>query len=128
MWKHGSLDIWNKILLTESLIESSQWKEARNQISPLLEHKPSKEICLLMAAIEEGDSNDVQKINSWISRSNFGKLGKVWICSISGESQSIWTSVSQAGYFNSLIWDYPNQNSKLYSSGFQMNKIGYIDN
>ena len=50
--------------------------QAKKQISNLLEHKPSKEVCLLMSKIEEGDTNDPQKINAWISRSNFGDLNK----------------------------------------------------
>ena len=71
---------------------------------------------MTMAKIEEGDSNDVQKINSWISRSNFGKLNKVWICRISNISQTEWSSVSKAGYFNSLEWRRPKMiNHELYT-------------
>ena len=69
-----------RILLTEALIEENNWTDARNQIKSLLEHKPLKQVCLLMAKIEEGDSGDPQKIDAWIARSNTGKLSKIWIC------------------------------------------------
>ena len=92
----------SKIILTESLIENENWQEAKKQLSSFLEHKPKREVCLLMAKIEEGDTNDPQKINSWITRSNFGKFSKIWVCRISNASQLEWSSVSKEGYFNSL--------------------------
>ena len=116
-----------KILLTECHIEKQSWNEARNQIKSLLDHKPSREICLLMAKIEEGYSGDPQKINAWVSRSNVGKLSKIWVCHISGISQTHWSSVSKEGYFNSLEWKYPNNISILEGSGFEINSIDYID-
>ena len=118
----------SKILLTESLIENENWLEAKKQLSSLLEHKPQRDVCLLMAKIEEGESNDPQKINSWISRANFGKLNKIWICRISNISQLEWASVSKAGYFNSLDWKYPINNTELTSSNLETNSIEYIDN
>jgi len=70
----------------------------------LLNHNPLKEVCLLMAKIEEGDSNDPQKINAWVSRSNYANLNKIWVCKFTGISQINWTSLSDTGYFNSLNW------------------------
>ena len=117
----------SKILLTETLIEEQDWINARNQIKSLLEHKPLKEVCLLMAKIEEGDNGDPQKIDAWVSRSNTGKLSKIWICRISSLPQTEWTSISQAGYFNSLDWKYPNNISQLTGLEFEASKINYID-
>jgi len=117
----------SKILLTETLIEEQDWINARNQIKSLLEHKPLKEVCLLMAKIEEGDNGNPQKIDAWISRSNVSKLSKIWICRISGLPQTEWTSISQAGYFNSLDWKYPNNISQLTGLEFEASKINYID-
>ena len=116
----------SKILLTESLIENENWQEAKKQLSSLLEHKPNREVCLLMAKIEEGDTNDPQKVNSWISRSNFGNLSKIWVCRISNISQSEWSSVSKSGYFNSLDWKYPRNNIEFNSSPLETQAIEYI--
>ena len=52
------------ILMVEAFVESKKWDDARNQIKDLLDVRPKKEVCLLMAKIEEGDSSDVQKINA----------------------------------------------------------------
>ena len=117
----------SRILLSESSIEEEKWENAKNYLKPLLEHKPFKLVCLLMAKIEEGDSNDPQKVNSWISRSNFGKLNKVWICRITHQSQLEWSSLSNGGHFNSLDWKYPSNNIKNLSSEFESELIEYIN-
>ena len=95
------------ILMVEALIESKKWDDARNQIKDLLDVRPKKEVCLLMAKIEEGDSGDVQKINAWTQRAKDGAANNIWICTISKKSQQTWSSVSEAGYFNSLEWRQP---------------------
>ena len=118
----------SRILMAESLIDKQKWIEAKNQITSLLEHKPSKEICLLMSIIEAGVSNDPQKINAWVSRSNFGELNNIWICRFSNVSEEKWTSVSKAGYFNSLVWKKPESLTELPSSGIESNIIKYINN
>ena len=116
-----------KILLSESNIDEQNWDKARHQLRSLLEHQPLKEVCLLMAKIEEGKSGDPQKINAWISRSNLGKLGKVWVCQISGTSQAQWTSLSLGGFFNTLEWRYEKNVSELRDPGLEMSSINYID-
>ena len=80
-----------------------------------------------MAKIEEGENNDPQKINSWINRSNFGRLNKIWICKITNVHQFEWSSLSKSGYFNSLEWRYPNDNSSLNFSQLEKDRIEYID-
>ena len=95
------------ILMVETFVESKKWDDARNQIKDLLDVRPKKEVCLLMAKIEEGDSGDVQKINAWTQRAKDGAANNIWICTISKKSQQTWSSVSEAGYFNSLEWRQP---------------------
>ena len=115
----------SKILLAESLIDSQNWTEAKKQLNTLLEHKPSRKVCLLMSKIEECDSNDPQKAKAWISRSNFGDLNKIWICRISNISQEKWTSVSNSGYFNSLEWKKPSIIDVSQNSSYKNNIIDY---
>ena len=97
----------SRMLLVEASISSKKWDEARNQIKNLIDVKPKKEVCLLMAKIEEGDSNDIQKIKSWQLRSKNGANSDLWVCMVSKRSQFEWSSVSDSGYFNSLEWKQP---------------------
>lgn len=118
----------SKILLAEAFIESKNWEKARNTLNSLLEHKPIQKVCLLMSEIEKGESNDPQKINAWVTRSNFGELDNIWICRISGISQNQWTSISKSGYFNSLEWKKPDRSSGLLNRDFESKIIEYINN
>ena len=95
-------------LLVEALILDKKWDEARNKLKTLLDVRPKKEVCLLMAKIEEGENNNFQKINSWQVRSEKGAENNIWICMVSNKQQNEWTSVSYGGYFNSLVWKQPN--------------------
>ena len=100
-------DTESKILLIEASIANSKWDNARIIIKDLLNTQPDKQICLLMAKIEEGDNGDVQKMNSWILRSQNGKEKNIWVCMISGQHQLYWSTLSKNGHFNSLEWRKP---------------------
>ena len=97
----------SKLLLIEASILDKKWNEARNEIKSLIDVQPKKEICLLMAKIEEGDTGDVQKTNSWILRARNGEENKIWVCFFSNKVQEEWSSVSNGGFFNSLEWKKP---------------------
>lgn len=97
----------SKVLLAEAAIMSKEWDIARNFIVDLLKFQPKKEVCLLMALIEEGETGDIQKINSWNMRAQNGEQNKIWVCLVSKESQNEWNSISNAGHFNSLEWRQP---------------------
>lgn len=97
----------SKVLMIESSIFSKNWNLARGSIESLIDIKPSKEVCLLMAKIEEGDTGDINKSNSWNFRSKDGDINETWVCMISNKYQDKWTSVSNEGYFNSLVWKQP---------------------
>ena len=104
------------VLIVEAAIVSKKWDLARNKIKELLDVQPKKEICLLMAKIEEGESGNMQKKNSWIARSKNGVDSNIWVCIISNKTQNEWSSVSDAGYFNSLEWRRPKMlNQNLYT-------------
>ena len=109
----------SQIMLIESFIFENNWVDARKNIQNLLDVEPKKEVCLLMAKIEEGDTGDIQKINSWSLRAKNGIESRMWICIISKKSYKAWSSVSEEGYFNSLEWkqpaiiEQPNENKYL---------------
>ena len=107
----------SKLLLIEASIFDKKWNEARNEIKGLIDIQPKKEICLLMAKIEEGDTGDIQKTNSWILRARNGEENKMWVCFFSNKVQEKWSSVSNGGFFNSLEWKKPLMINSLISSG-----------
>jgi HemY protein len=106
----------SKILLIEAAIVCKKWDLARNEIKVLLDIKPKKEACLLMAKIEEGETGNIQKANSWSLRAKNGLDKNIWICLVSNTNQNEWTSVSNAGHFNSLEWRQPNMINQFDNS------------
>ena len=100
-------------LLVEASILEKKWTEAKDKLKKLLDTKPKKNVCLLMAKIEEGENNNSQIINSWKIRSEKGAENNIWICGVSNKQQNEWTSVSYGGYFNSLVWKQPNVLSQI---------------
>lgn len=115
-------NIESKILLVESSILSKKWPIARDQIKDLLDTNPRKDVCLLMAQIEQGELNDIQKFNSWMFRSRGAIDKNVWVCVISNNIQDSWSSVSLGGYFNSLEW---RQGNMLNSEKITLEKLSY---
>ena len=57
-----------------------------------------------MAMIELGENNDIAKSNSWRMRGDNATIENCWICTITNQPHEEWSSVSKAGFFNSLEW------------------------
>ncbi len=93
----------SKKMLIFFAIKNQEWSIARMNISGLIGANPSGEICLFMADIELGENNDKQKSDSWVMRSENTLTENFWICKITNKSQEEWNSLSDSGYFNSLV-------------------------
>ena len=89
------------------LIKNQKWETARDNIKGLIGINPSREICIFMADIELGENNDKQKSDAWIKRSESASPENIWICRITNQSQLEWSTLSDSGYFNSLVWTSP---------------------
>jgi len=97
----------SKKMLIFFAIRNQEWQVARSNISGLIGSNPTKEICLFMADIELGENNDKQKSDSWILRSENLIVENIWMCKITNQSQEEWNSLSDSGYFNSLVLNNP---------------------
>lgn len=97
----------SKILLIEASILCKKWQDARKEIKDLIDVNPKKEVCIMMAKIEEGDTGNIQAANAWKNRAKNGIEKNIWICSITNKAQGEWSSISESGYFNSLVWKKP---------------------
>ena len=93
----------SKKMLIFFAIKNEEWSIARNNIVGLIGSNPTREICIFMADIELGENNDKQKSDSWRLRSENLLSENVWICKVSNQQQEEWNSLSDSGYFNSLV-------------------------
>ncbi len=94
----------SKKLLIYFAIKNSNWDIARNNISGMIGANPSKEICYFMSDIELGENNDKQKSDAWIMRAENASIEKTWICKITNQAQDEWSTLSNSGNYNSLVW------------------------
>ena len=97
----------SKKLLVDFAIHNGEWSIARDNISGLIKFNPDREICILMASLEMGELNDIQKRDAWMLRAESSNLDEIWICQITNISQNNWSSVADSGHFNSLEWRRP---------------------
>ena len=97
----------SKKLLVDFAIHNSEWSLAREKIKGLINFNPDREICELMALLEMGEFNDIQKRDSWMLRAENADLDEIWICQITNTPQKNWNSISDSGHFNSLEWRRP---------------------
>ncbi len=97
----------SKKLLIYFAIKNSKWDIARENIIGMIGSSPSKDICYFMSDIELGENNDKQKSDAWIMRAENAKLENTWICRITNQSQEEWSSLSNSGNYNSLVWSSP---------------------
>lgn len=105
--KNNSNNDESKKLLIYFAIKNKDWKVARKNIVGLIGPNPSKEICMFMSDLELGENNDKQKSDAWIMRAENAKLENSWICRITNQSQEEWSSLSDSGNYNSLVWSSP---------------------
>ncbi len=101
--KNNHFNEESKKLLIMFAIKNQEWSIARKNIIGLIGSNPSGEICIFMADIELGENNDKQKSDSWIMRSENTLVEDAWVCKITNKSQEKWSSLSDSGYFNSLV-------------------------
>ena len=94
----------SKKLLIFFAIKNQEWNIARNNIIGLIGSNPSREICLFMADIELGENNDKQKSDAWIMRAENASIENTWICRITNQAQDEWSTLSNSGNYNSLVW------------------------
>ena len=94
----------SKKLLIYFAIKNLNWNSARENISGLIGSNPSKEICYFMSDIELGENNDKQKSDAWIMRAENASSEDIWICRITNQTQEEWSTLSNSGNYNSLVW------------------------
>ena len=94
----------SKKILIEFAIYFNKWSIARENIKGLIGTNPTKEICMFMADLELGEFNDIQKSEGWKLRANNADIDNYWVCSITNNFQTEWSSLSEGGHFNSLEW------------------------
>ena len=95
----------SRIALVQSLIDANIWGAARKHLEALGLENPSSRICRLMAELEEGENNDMEKVHQWLVRASTAEPDPSWSCSECGVSNIVWAPLcGHCGALGSLEW------------------------
>lgn len=94
------------IVLARAAIDAYEWSLARNALAPFIAKAPTRQICLLMAEIEEGQSGDQGKAREWLSRAVTAPADPAWTAD--GVISQDWAPASPVtGRLDAYEWKVP---------------------
>ncbi len=96
------------IVMARAAIDAYEWSVARNALAPFLGKNPTRQMCLLMAEIEEGQSGDQGKAREWLSRAVTAPADPTWTAD--GITSDDWAPASPVtGRLDAFEWKVPVQ-------------------
>lgn len=97
------------IVLARAAIDAYEWSLARNALAPFIAKAPTRQMCLLMAEIEEGQSGDQGKAREWLSRAVTAPADPAWTAD--GVTSQDWAPASPVtGRLDAYEWKVPLEN------------------
>ncbi len=89
------------------LIQEGLWGEARKYLQKIDILEPSVRLYKLWARLEEKSTGNDEAVKIWLEKASDAPRERVWICCETGHVYDGWMPVSEHGYFNTIVWDYP---------------------
>lgn len=100
------------IVLAQTAIDAFEWSVARKVLANFISNSPSKSICILMAQIEEGQSDNQGKARQWLSDALNAPSDPTWVAN--GITSDNWQAISPIdGEFDVFEWKVPPSNITL---------------
>ena len=94
------------LVLARAAVDAYQWEAAREALAAYVPNNPTQAICLIMAEIEEGQSDDQGKAREWVNRAVRAPRDPVWTAD--GITAEEWEPVSPVtGKLDAFEWKVP---------------------
>ncbi|MCB1518502.1 MAG: tetratricopeptide repeat protein [Hyphomicrobiaceae bacterium] len=94
------------VVMAQAAVEASEWPKARNALAAFATTKPTRDMCLLMAEIEEGQNHDHGRAREWLARAATAPADPVWTAD--GMTFDEWRPASPvSGRLDALEWKVP---------------------
>lgn len=92
--------------IARAAIDAGEWPMARAALSNLSRAEPTERVCLMMAEIDGGESNDAGRARSWLTRAVSAPPGPAWVAD--GQVFDRWAPVSPiSGKLDAFVWREP---------------------
>lgn len=95
------------LAMASVLIQEGLWGEARKYLQKIDVLEPSVRLYKLWARLEERSTGNDEAVKIWLEKASDAPRERLWICSETGHVYDRWMPVSDHGYFNTIVWDYP---------------------
>ncbi len=93
-------------LLARAALAAGDYPLARETLQPLLEGRPDKETCQLMAELSELQGRDMDGARHWLKQATLAPVPPVWRCQECHEPNENWQPhCPTCGAFASIGWD-----------------------
>ena len=93
------------LALAQTAIDHGMWGEAKSALARAEKIRPSRDLYLLWAQVEEMTNKNPDVIRQWLDRSTKAPIGPRWICSRTHRIFDQWVAVVEPeGFFNTLEW------------------------
>ncbi|MCF8482048.1 MAG: tetratricopeptide repeat protein [Rhodospirillum sp.] len=90
------------LLMARAALDARLWGQARRDLEPLAHGQPSRQVCLLMARLEDGENEDLAKANAWLTKALNAEPDAHWVCESCGGVLPTWEP--RCGVCGSLGW------------------------
>ena len=94
------------LVLARACVEAFEWDQARAALANYVAVNPTQAVCMMMAEIEEGESDDKGKALEWLSRAERAPRDPVWTAD--GITAAEWEPLSPvSGRLDAFEWRVP---------------------
>lgn len=98
----------SELALGRAAMAAELWGEARKHLGHAGGETPSKDICRLMAELEERENGDREAASAWLRKAADAPADPVWICESCGAEAAAWHAVCpHCDSFDSFSWRPP---------------------
>ncbi|HVV95270.1 MAG TPA: heme biosynthesis HemY N-terminal domain-containing protein [Hyphomicrobiales bacterium] len=94
------------LALARAAIDAREFPLARRTLAPLVEGRPARRACLLMAEIEDAENGDRGRARGWLARALTARPGPAWVAD--GIAYDEWEPASPTtGRLDAFRWEVP---------------------
>lgn len=94
------------LMLARAALDVRDFARARRELAPLLDGRPTRRTCLLMAEIEEAEHGETGALLEWLQRASRAPRDRAWVAD--GSTFERWSPVSPvSGQLDTVTWTTP---------------------
>ncbi len=96
----------SKLLVAEAAVEANDFETARSAVKDIVDGNETRRLCLLMARLEKGETQDEGKMRHWLAKALHAPADPAWVAD--GQASHRWLPFSPLnGEIDAYEWKTP---------------------